>query len=322
MKIEKISTYLPENILTTQMLSEEFSDWPIERILKFTGVKQRHISHSNEYVSDMAVAASEKLFCSGVDKNEIDYIILCTQTPDYMGPTIACLVQSRLKLNSNIGAIDVNLGCSGYIYALSLAYGLIKSKQVKAILMITSDVYSKILYKEDKATRALFGDAATATLIRDTDGKNGRAQFLFGTDGSGAENLIIKNSGTKAINSSAYNTPHLHMNGPEIMNFALKVIPEVYMRLINESNVANERIKYFIFHQASKKILTTLKDKLLIDDEKFIIDMAETGNTISSTIPIVMSNLYNTRRLSGEDTILLLGFGIGYSWAGCILNID
>ena len=240
MKIKMISTYFPEQVLTTEMLSKEFPELSSKRIINKIGIRKRYISHKAEYASDMAVAASEKLLSSGIDRNSIDYIILCTQSPDYLLPTTACLVQSRLKLRMEIGAIDVNLGCSGYVYALSLAYGLIKTKQVNTVLIITSDTYTKFLDKNDKTVRAIFGDAATATIVTQSKNEEGSAFFSFGTNGDGAKNLILKNSGTKAI-LNEHSTPRLYMNGPEIMNFVLNIIPYAYNRLINESKVQTDR---------------------------------------------------------------------------------
>ncbi|MBX9702530.1 MAG: ketoacyl-ACP synthase III [Silvanigrellaceae bacterium] len=320
MKIKKISAYFPEKIVTTEMLFRDMPERYLEKILNVTGIYQRHVSNENEYVSDLAVAAAEKLFISDINRNDVDYIILCTQTADNQAPTTACIIQARLKLKSSIGAIDVNLGCSGYIYALSLAYGLLKSKQAKMILVITADTYTKYLNKNDTMTQALFGDAATATLIQNSDNAQNESYFLFGTDGEGAKNLIVKNSGAQALCLNQYSPPYLYMDGAEIMSFALRIVPEMYMRLLSESKVDKNKIKYFIFHQANKKLLSLLKNKLSISEEKFVIDLSKTGNTISSTIPIALCNLMNAKKLKEEDTILLLGFGIGYSWAGCIIN--
>jgi 3-oxoacyl-[acyl-carrier-protein] synthase-3 len=318
MKIKKIATYLPQQILTTEELSELFPDWSAQKIIEKTGIRKRHIAGNNEYASDMAVAAAEKLFASGVDREQIDYLIVCTQSPDHLLPATAPLVQSRLKLSPAIGAIDINIGCSGYIYALSIAYGLIKSEQVKSILIITTDTYTKFLDETDKSTRALFGDAATATLAELSTQKN-KANFLFGTDGRGAEDLIVANSGMK----TNLNCDHhrLYMNGPEILSFALEVIPNIYKKLLTQSKMCSETIKFFIFHQANLSILECIRDKLRIDPERFIIDIAATGNTVSSTIPIALNKLIESNELTENDPLLLLGFGVGYSWAGCILNV-
>lgn len=321
MHIKIITTYLPSKTLSTVELSEQHPKWNVEKIGEKTGIKIRHIANEDEYVSDMGTLASEKMFSQGVDRTSIDYLILCTQSPDYLLPSTACLIQEKLRLKTSIGAIDVNLGCSGYIYALSLAHGLIESQQVKNVLIITADTYTKFIDKEDKTLVTLFGDAASATLVAPS-GKNARKPiFLFGTNGEGAENLILKNSGLKKDHSNPHLLPKLYMNGPEIINFALTAVPEIYHRLLSENKISSDEIKYFVFHQANKFILENLKNKLCIDDKKFVIDMENTGNTVSSTIPITLSKLMNSKKLEKNDLILLLGFGVGYSLAASLISI-
>ena len=190
--IKGISYYLPEKALTNEQLVSEFPEWTVDKIAEKIGIKKRHIAAESETALDMAVAASERLFEEyNIDKSIIDFILLCTQSPDYFLPTSACILQNRLNLPVNCGALDFNMGCSGFVYGLSLAKGLICAGIAKNILLLTSETYSKHLHPKDKGNRTIFGDAACATLIS-TDGFAEICDFSLGTDGRGANNLIVK----------------------------------------------------------------------------------------------------------------------------------
>lgn len=328
--IKAISYYLPEFSLTNEKISQDFPEWDIEKIASKTGIKERHISAINEFSSDMAFSAAEKLFKDhNIDRNEIDFLLLCTQSPDYFLPTIACVLQNRLKLKTTVGALDFNLGCSGYVYGLSLAKGLISGGMAKNVLLITSETYSKYIHPKDKSNKTIFGDAAAATLISAESGMFEIGDFIFGTDGSGAENLIVKNGGVRypiiqnddIIDEygNVRNDNNLFMNGTEIFNFTSESVPNLIQSILKKTNKSINNIDLFIFHQANKYMLNHLKKKIGIPDEKFYISMENSGNTVSSTIPIALYHaLLEQKTLPGEN-ILLAGFGVGYSWASCIL---
>ena len=195
--IAAIEYYLPERTISTQDLATEFPEWSAEKIDAKTGICERHIAAAGECASDMAVAAARKLFDSGACRpGEIDYLLLCTQSPDYFLPTTACLVQNRLGIPTASGAMDFNLGCSGYVYGLGLAQGLIASGQASRILLLTAETYSKFLNARDRSVRTIFGDAAAATLVSAVDEPTPRiGPFVYGTDGSGGPNLIVPTGG-------------------------------------------------------------------------------------------------------------------------------
>ena len=164
--IKGISYYLPERVLTNEQINAEFPEWTVEKIISKIGIKQRHVSADDETASDMGLKAANKLFQEyNIDRNCIDYLILVTQSPDYILPTTACVLQERLGLSTNIGAIDVNQGCSGFVVGISLAKGLIMGEMAKNVLLITAETYSKHIHPRDKGNRTIFGDAAAATLI-------------------------------------------------------------------------------------------------------------------------------------------------------------
>lgn len=319
--IKKIATYFPENMLNNEMISEKFPEWNSEKIIQKIGVRNRFIAGEEEFVSDIATKVAEKLFTeNNIDRNVVDFVLLCTQSPDYFLPTTACIVQDRLGLKKNIGALDFNQGCSGFIYGLSLAKGLVVSGIAQNVLLITAETYSKHIHEEDKGNRSIFGDAATATLIGN-EGLYEINEFSLGTDGSGAENLIVQNGAMKAakttdksINSGNY----LHMDGTNVFNFTIKNVPELMQDVLLKNQTAFENIDQFIFHQANTFMLEYLRKRIKIDQEKFVIDMENYGNTVSSTIPIVLKNLIDEKK--NEQKILIAGFGVGFSWGATLLT--
>jgi len=328
--IKSQTYYLPERILTNEDLIKEFPEWTVEKVAKKVGVNSRHIAAKDETIGDMAFKVSEKLFLeSNIDKSEIDFILLCTQTPDYFLPTTACTLQARLGLSTNCGALDFNLGCSGYVYGLSLAKCLIVSNMAKNVLMITSEAYSKHMHVKDKKNRTIFGDAATATLVS-TSGNIKIGNFSFGTDGNGSENLMVKTGAFKypkhvkfdeaeAIEKD-YFPNHLYMNGAEVFKFTMDAVPKLVADTLLKNSLDKDAVSYFIFHQANKFMLDTLKTISKIPTEKFIYSMSDVGNTVSSTIPIALNRILKDTQVKSKDKILIAGFGVGYSWAGCILE--
>ena len=329
-KIKAISYYLPIGQLTNDTINQEFPEWGIDKISSKTGINSRHISASGEFASDMAFSAAEKLFLEhNIDRSKIDFLLLCTQSPDYFLPTTACVLQDKLKLNTTVGALDFNLGCSGYVYGLGLAKGLIASGLAKNVLLITSETYSKFIHPKDKSNRTIFGDAAAATLVSAEGGMFEIGDFIFGTDGSGAENLIVKNGGLRfpvqnnedIIDEfgNVRNDNNLYMNGSEIFNFTSEAVPKLTKTILEKIRLEVVDIDLFIFHQANRYMLSHLRKKIGISEDKFYISMEHCGNTVSSTIPIAIYEAIKENRFENCKNILLSGFGVGYSWASCNL---
>ena len=319
--IKSISYYLPENELTNDKINEEFPEWGIEKISSKTGINTRHISGIDEFVSDMAFNAAEKLFSEhSIDRNQIDFLLLCTQSPDYFLPTTACLLQNKLNLKTSTGALDFNLGCSGFVYGLSLAKGLIAAGLAKNILLITSETYSKYIHPKDKSNRTIFGDAAAATLVSDDTGMFEIGDFVFGTDGSGAENLIVKNGGVRfpvqdnqdIVDEfgNVRNDNNLFMNGSEIFNFTSEAVPKLTKTILEKIRLEVADIDLFIFHQANRYMLSHLRKKIGISEDKFYISMQHCGNTVSSTIPIAIYEAIQEKKFNNCKNILLSGFGV------------
>jgi len=334
MQITHISYFLPEKTLTNDDLAIEYeSNWNSKKIYKKTGIKSRHIA-ATETTSQLAVQAAEKLFSeSGFPKDKIDFLLLCTQSPDYFLPTTACIVQDILGLPTSCGAFDFNLGCSGFVYGLAITKGLIAGGMAKNVLLLTVETYTKYIHPKDKSVRTIFGDGAAATLITHEEGDPCKiGEFVFGTDGKGASNLIVP-AGAMAMPKSEETAKervdeqgnvrslnNLYMNGPEIFNFTLDIVPDTVKSLLARAKLSMDDIDLFVFHQANKFMLDSLRDKIGIPDEKFYVNMEDKGNTVSATIPIAMKDALDEGRIRRGDKLMLVGFGVGYSWAGCIVE--
>lgn len=310
--IKYISTYVPSVKITNQDIAERFPEWDSDKIFEKIGIKERYIAKPDEFVSDMAVKVIQNLAEEHkVDLSEIDYFILCTQSPDYQLPTTACIVQNKVGLNKQCGAIDINQGCSGYIYGLSLASSLVASGNFKNVLLVTADMYSKTIHRDDKGNMSLFGDAATATLIS-TEGKYEVGKFTLGSDGSGADNLIIKNSATKYKKDLATENleNYLFMNGSAIFDFTAKNVPDLVNDNLKLNNLLKEQVDLYVFHQANTFMLNFLRKRIGITPEKFLLNMENYGNTVSSSIPLAFKTSFD----QNFDKVMFVGFGVGYSW--------
>ena len=337
--IKGIEYYLPEGRLTNSDLATQFPEWSVEKIEQKTGIAERRIAAPDECSSDLAIAAAKKLFATGAcQPAEIDFVLLCTQSPDYFLPTTACIIQDRLGIPMTSGALDFNLGCSGYVYGLGLSKGLIETLQARNVLLLTAETYSKFIHPRDKSVRTLFGDAATATLIGGVTATSFEQDdecigpFVFGTDGSGAHNLIVRTGGmrqryaegTAIVEQDAegnFRGPdNLYMNGSEIFTFTLRTVPESVQTLLQRSHKNLEDIDLFVFHQANQYMLEHLRKKLKLPPEKFYMAMRHCGNTVSSTIPIALKHALDEGKLRPGNLAMLVGFGVGYSWGATLIR--
>lgn len=328
--IKNIEYVFPKQKISNKDLASQFQDYDFEKFEEKVGIVNRYWVTENETGLDLAKQACEKLF-QKINRDDIDYILYCTQSPEYFLPTTACILQNDLGLRKNIGAVDFNLGCSGYVYGISFAKGLILSGQAKNILLVTAETYSKYLHPNDRSNRAIFGDAATATLISYSE-KECLGEFLFGTDGSGYDKLIVKNgcskfpfnAEAKEINygtNNIYTDNHLYMNGPEVFNFTSEVIPNFTKEVLEKNKKGVDDIDQFVFHQANSFMLNFMRKRLKIGTEHFYIDLKDGGNTVSSTIPIALKN-YSQKNEFKEQEIIIVGFGVGLSWAGGLITIN
>ena len=330
--LRAIEYYVPERVLTNTELAGFYPEWTAARIEKKLGIVERHIAADDETASDLGVKAAKRLFAAGFcQPGDIDYLLFCTQSPDYFLPTSACIIQDRLGLPQSIGALDFNLGCSGYFYGLSLAKGLIETGQARNVLLVTADTYSKLLHPQDKSVRTLFGDGAAATLVRAADlPQPAIGPFVMGTDGRGAKNLIVAAGAFRkreATNQPVFDengNPQcdscLYMNGGEIFTFTLDTVPKVVNDLLTKAHLPMTDIDLFVFHQANQYMLDFLRKKCGILESRFYVCLRNFGNTVSSTIPIALKNATAAGVLQPGAKVMLVGFGVGYSWGATIVH--
>lgn len=321
--IGPIAIHLPEAVEDNDRLKAEFPGWNMDLVYSKTGIRQRHIAADDQCASDLGVAAAEKLFAEhNIDRRSIDFLLFCTQTPDYPLPTTACLVQDRLGLPTSIGALDFNLGCSGYVYGLSLADGLIQSGAARRVLLITAETYSKYIADSDRSLRTIFGDGAAATLI-DAAAEPSLGPFFFGTDGRGADSLMVTEGGVRPKADALKPRKRkrwassLYMDGPELVKFTLNVVPPLVDRLLQGAGWDREDVDMYLMHQATAFMLDHLRVRMKLDEKRVPVALRECGNTVSSTIPLLTHELRASGRLRPGKQTLLVGFGVGFSWAGC-----
>ena len=330
--IKAVSYYLPQMELTNAALSALFPEWSVEKIAAKIGIATRHIAAKDEFATDMAIAAARLLFKThDISPGTIDFVLYCTQSPDYFLPSGSCIIQDKLGIGVSAGALDFNLGCSGYIYGLGLAKGLIAAGISKNILLLTSDTYSKFISPNDKSNRTIFGDAAAATLIS-TSGFARIGEFELGTDGSGAENLWVKNGGLRYpgrnenVSTDEYGNERsagdLYMDGPEIFSFTSREVPRLVLSALAKNGLAKADVGQYIFHQANRYILEHLCKKMNIPPGRFYIHMENTGNTVSSSIPIALSEAVKEKGPDATEKWLLAGFGVGYSWGATVITFE
>jgi len=333
--IAAIEYHLPAGAVSTEQLAAEFPEWPVEKMDAQMGIRVRHTAEEGECASDLAVEAAKKLFASGVCLPEhIDYVLFCTQTPDYFLPTTACVIQDRLGIPQFAGATDFDLGCSGFVVGLGLAKGLVETGQAANVLLLTGDTLSKLVNRRDRSVRPIFGDGAAATLVSAVEdrGSPWLGPFVYGTDGSGAKNLIVPAGGMRqprsaetavereAESGNFRSLDNLFMNGAEIFNFALRRVPGCVHDLLEKAKLDQDSVDLFVLHQANQYMLEHLRKKLKIPPEKFVISMSHCGNTSSSSIPVALRDAQTAGRLKSGDVAMVIGFGVGYSWAGGLVR--
>lgn len=328
--IKGISYYLPERVYTNEDLVREFPEWSVDKVMKKVGVEMRHLAAPDETAGNMAEKAARQLFEEyGVIPSEIDFILLCTQSPDYFLPSTACILQDRLGIPTSAGAFDYNLGCSGCIYGMAMAKGLIAGGIAKNVLLLTAETYNKYLHPSDKSNRSIFGDGAAACLIS-TEGFAKIGEVVLGTDGSGANNLIVKTGGSRQKQPTGNSVEdseghiwyddYLYMNGGAIFNFTLDAVPAMISQLLEKSRLQKENVDYYVFHQANQFMLNTIRKVCGLPKDKFYIDMTSVGNTVSSTILIGLKDSIAKDRIKKHANVMCCGFGVGLSWGGVILE--
>ena len=329
--IRAVSYYLPEETLTNEALAAAFPEWDVDKVYNKVGVRTRHLAGKTETAGDLAEKAARKLFEEyGIAPGEIDFLLLCTQSPDHFLPSTACILQDRLGIPTSAGAFDYDLGCSGCIYGLAMAKGLIAADLASNVLLLTAETYTKYLHPEDKSNKTIFGDGAAACLVSKEKGLAEIGDFVLGTDGSGAANLMVRSGASRqpektgcfAVDDDGHTNyeDYLYMNGSAIFNFTLETVPPLMKSLLAKSGLEKADVDYFVFHQANKYMLSTLRKVCGISADKFYVDLEETGNTVSSTILIGLKECLEMGKIVPGANVMICGFGVGLSYGACLLQ--
>lgn len=328
--IKALSYFLPETVVTNEQLLEEFPEWSVDKVAKKVGVNSRHVAAENETATDMAEKAARKLFEEyGISPSEIDFILLCTQSPDYHLPSSACILQDRLGIPTSAGAFDYNLGCSGCIYGMAVAKGLIAAGIAKNVLVLTAETYNKYLHPSDKSNRSIFGDGAAACLVS-TEGFAEIGEFVLGTDGSGANHLIVKSGCARLPKPTGESVTddeghvwyddYLYMNGGAIFNFTLDAVPAMMADILKKNKLEKDNVDFYLFHQANKFMLNTIRKVCVLPKDKFYVNLETTGNTVSSTVLIGLKDCLDNGTIHEGMQVMCAGFGVGLSWGGVMLR--
>lgn len=329
--LKAISYYLPEKVVTNEDLVKEFPEWSVDKVAQKVGVNSRHLAAENETAGDMAEKAALRLFSEyHIDPKTVDFLMLCTQSPDYFLPSTACILQDRLGIPTSAGAFDYNLGCSGCIYGMAMAKGLIVAGIAKNVLLLTAETYNKYLHPSDKSNRSIFGDGAAACLIS-SDGFAEIGEFVLGTDGSGANNLIVKTGAARQKDTTGkfveddedhvWYDDYLYMNGGAVFNFTLDTIPSMIVQILERNGLEKDQVDYYIFHQANNFMLNTIRKVCVLPKDHFYIDLSTTGNTVSSTVLIGLKECMRHNVIKSGDNVMISGFGVGLSWGGTLVKI-
>ena len=331
--IKNIEFFLPQKIRTNDDLKRANPDWDINKIAAKTGVRSRYIAKKNETAFDLACGAVNKLLNSNnFEKDDIDGIIFCTQSPDYIMPSNSFLIHQKFNFNKSTWAFDYNLACSGYVYGLCIARGFIETGMAKNIMLITSDTYSKYINDRDRSTINLFGDGAAVTIVSYDKDKLGIIDAKLASSGNEHESFIIPAGGSRCpINNDTKkefedhsgnikSKENIDMNGFAIWKFVSRIVPKQITQLLDDNNLDISQIDFFGLHQASKLTLDSLSKSLKIPEKSIYRNYDVYGNTVSSSIPIVLKSAMDDSKLNRDDLVILSGFGVGLSWGSILMR--
>ena len=290
-----------------------------EAFVKHTGIRQRRRTSPDLTASDLCETAAKTLIESlGWNKSDIDALIFVSQTPDYPLPSTSCLLQSRLGLSKECLVLDISLGCSGWVYALSVLGSLMQNGTIKKGLLLAGDTITKLCSSEDKTTYPLFGDAGTATALEFSP-HNNEMKFVFNSDGGGYEAIIAKEGGYRHLNETR---PNLKLDGSEVFSFGVFKVPKQIKNLINQFNIKLEEVNIFTFHQANLMMNEMIRKKLNLPQEKVPYSLAEFGNTSCASIPLTLVTKEGENLKTKKLQHIASGFGVGLSWASVWFETD
>jgi 3-oxoacyl-[acyl-carrier-protein] synthase III len=328
--ISAIEYYLPEKVIDNDFFEHAKNDFLEEKV----GIKERHIATEDQSTSDLAVKAVNQLIeKNNINRNEIEFMVLCTLSPDYILPQTSAQVQTLCELPNSIYTVDVRMGCTGFVHSLSIAQSLIAGMGFKKGLVVTADKFSIYLSYRDYTVDTLFSDSAAAVLVEEDPKLFEIVAHDFGTDGTGVEHIIIPAGGSKlriSEETSKFESikpgierskNYLYMNGRQVMKFANNTVPPSAERVFKKSGTTLGDIDWLVLHQANKLMLENIGELLGIDKEKNYINMWNKGNTIASSIPIAIKEILDSKkRLNNGRHWMVVGFGLGFAWGTTLLK--
>lgn len=314
--------YIPVNVLTNEDLAKTVDTndaWIRER----TGIGERRISSAKETTAMMAIhAAEEALEVADISPTEIELVIVATATPEYPFPATACLVQDAIGAK-HAGAFDLEAGCSGFMYAVAVAAGMIRSETYKTVLVIGSETLSRVVDWTDRGTCVLFGDGAGAFLLRGSSESGGVLSTVLGSDGSGGELLMIPGGGSRNPAGPETVTSKMHtikMNGREVYRFATRVMTSASKQAAQKAGWPLEDIDLFVPHQANLRIINSAAKAMNLTDDKVFVNLEKYGNTSAASIPIATCEALDVGKIKPGDNLLMVGFGAGLTWGACAVQ--
>jgi 3-oxoacyl-[acyl-carrier-protein] synthase III len=329
--IKSIQYYLPDNIVTNEDIQKENPDWNLDKVSEKSGVYQRCIARENETAFDLSVKACDKLFQKN-DKKDIDGIIYCTQSPDYIMPSNSFLLHNYFNLENRVFAYDFNHACTGYIYCLAMANAFIKSGMATNILLVNADTYSKYINRKDRSTRVLFGDGAAATIVKESNNNRGIIDIELESFGSGYDKFWIPAGGHRLPKTDSTSVEvenekgnirsknDIEMDGFGVWSFINSVVPKQLDRLLKRNNIDKTEIDQFVFHQASLMTLKSIMRAMRLNEEQVFINITNIGNTVSASIPIALKDAMDQGEIKNGSTVILSGFGVGLSYGSILME--
>lgn len=328
--ISAIEYFLPEKIIDNSFFSEAKDDFLEQKV----GIKTRRITEDGVYTSDLAAKVVNNIIeKNGIKRDEIDFLILCTLSPDYLLPQTSAQVQKMCNLPESLYSVDIRMGCTGFVHGLSLAQSLIAGMGYKKGLVVTAEKFSIYLSYRDFTVDTLFSDSATAVLVEKNPKLFEILAHDFGTDGSGAEHIIVEAGGCKLRISEETSKfeeikpgierskNYLYMNGRQVMKFANKTVPVSANKVLSKANITIDDLDWVIMHQANKLMLEDIAERMHLPAEKNYINLWDKGNTIASSIPIALQEIIdNGERVNKNSYWLITGFGLGFAWGTTLLK--
>ena len=311
-RIADVAYHLPERVETREDLLRDNPDWKLDAVEAKTGVRTRHVAAEGETVLDLVAQAAEKLFASGLDRGRVGALVLVTTEAQPAAP-----LQHRLRLPRSCLAFSVDLACSGFVDGLAVGGSLIESGLASDVLLVCGDTWSKFVGPHDRTCRPLFGDgAAAAWLTRSASDDIG--PFVLGTDGSGDDMLKVR--GEDACAACGRQATRVFMDGAKVFLFTMSEVPTLVLATLEKAHLRLDDVDLFVFHQASKLVLDNIVRRLGLPEAKVVRSYEQYGNTVSATIPIALRDAAGDGRLQPGHRVMLVGFGLGYSWAATIMT--